>query len=84
MTGLANRLSGPAFKLGRPVVDMTGIKGAYDFILKWAPDDAPVDASSSASIFTALQEQLGLRLEARKLAFSILIVDQADKAPTGN
>jgi len=80
MAGLASRLSGPPFKLGRPVVDMTGIKGPYDFTLKWSSDAA----LTSASIFTALQEQLGLRLEARKTAFSILVIDHMERTPTGN
>jgi uncharacterized protein (TIGR03435 family) len=78
MAGLASRLSGPEFKLGRPVVDMTGIKGAYDFTLKWSSD------AEGPSIFTALQEQLGLRLEARKTAFSIVVIDYMDRVPTGN
>ena len=84
IAGLASRLSGSAFKLGRPVVDMTGIKGAYDFTLKWSSDAALADGSTSPSIFTALQEQLGLRLEARKTAFSILVVDRMERTPTGN
>lgn len=78
MAGFANRLSGPPFRLGRPVVDMTGLKGAYDFTLKWSSD------ATGPSIFTALQDQLGLRLEARKTAFSILVIDHLDKTPTGN
>jgi uncharacterized protein (TIGR03435 family) len=80
MADLADRLSGPVFKLDRPVVDMSGIKGSYDFTLKWAPDGI----GSEASIFTALQEQLGLRLVARKIAFKIVVVDQADKDPGAN
>jgi uncharacterized protein (TIGR03435 family) len=84
MAGLADRLSGTHFKLGRPVVDMTGIKGAYDFILKWAPDDAPADASVNASIFTALREQLGLKLEPRKIAFRILVIDHVERVPSEN
>jgi uncharacterized protein (TIGR03435 family) len=75
---LADRLSGPVFKLGRPVVDMTGIKGTYDCTLKWSSE------AESASIFTALQEQLGLRLEARKTAFSIVVIDHMERTPTGN
>jgi uncharacterized protein (TIGR03435 family) len=78
IAGLADRLSGPIFKLGRPVVDMTGIKGAYDFTLKWSSD------AESPSIFTALQEQIGLRLEARKTTFSIVVIDHMDRTPTGN
>jgi len=81
MVGLADRLSGPVFKLERPVVDMTGIKGAYDFTLNWTLDGAPVDGRSGASIFTALREQLGLRLEARKIVFRIVVVDHADREP---
>jgi uncharacterized protein (TIGR03435 family) len=76
LASLADRLSGPVFKLDRPVVDMTGIKGAYDFTLEWSPD--------GASIFAALQDELGLRLEARTMAFSILIVDHADREPASN
>ena len=84
VAGLASRLSGPVFKLSRPVVDMTGIKGAYDFTLKWSSDAALADGQTSPSIFTALQEQLGLRLEARKTAFSIVVIDHMDRVPTGN
>jgi uncharacterized protein (TIGR03435 family) len=84
MAGLANRLSGPNFKLSRPVVDMTGIKGAWDFVLKWASDDAPAEDRTEPSIFIALQEQLGLRLEPRKIAFRIVVVDSIAKTPTQN
>jgi uncharacterized protein (TIGR03435 family) len=82
MSGLADRLSGSGFKLGRPVVDMTRIKGSYNFVLSWAPDNAPADGR--ASLFTALQEQLGLKLEPRKIMSKILVVDHAEKAPTEN
>jgi uncharacterized protein (TIGR03435 family) len=63
MSSFADRLSGPVFKLERPVVDMTGIRGVYDLALEWAPDGASVDGRPGTSIFTALQEQLGLKLE---------------------
>ncbi len=84
ISALADRLSGPVFKLDRPVVDMTGIQGVYDFTLNWAPDGAPADGHSGASIFTALQEQLGLKLEARKIVFKIIVVDHVDKDPSIN
>jgi uncharacterized protein (TIGR03435 family) len=80
VAGLANRLSGPAFKLGRPVVDMTGLKGAYDFTLNWSSDTV----LAGPSVFTAIEEQLGLRLVARKAAFKIVVVDRVEKVPTGN
>jgi uncharacterized protein (TIGR03435 family) len=81
VAGLADRLSGPVFKLDRPVVDMTGIKGVYDFTLNWAPGDAASDGRSGPSIFTALQEQLGLKLEPRKIPFRIVVVDHVEKDP---
>ncbi len=84
MSGLVDRLSGPIFKLGRPVMDMTGIDGAYDFTLRWATDTAPVDADAAPSLFTALEEQLGVRLETRELTVAVLVVDHAERVPSGN
>jgi uncharacterized protein (TIGR03435 family) len=84
MASFADRLSGPVFKLERPVIDMTGIKGSYDLTLEWAPDGMSVDGRPGASIFTALQEQLGLKLEVRETTIGILVVDHADRIPTGN
>ena len=56
--------------LGRPVINMTGDNRKFDFHLKWTPDDAQTGADSATpdrpSLFTALQEQLGLKLESRK------------------
>ena len=74
----------------RPVVDQTGLKGVFDLALTWSPstevaslgDAAP--SPDGASVFTALQEQMGLRLEARKGPVDVLVVDQADKVPTEN
>jgi uncharacterized protein (TIGR03435 family) len=65
----------------RTVIDKTGLKGNYDFELKWTPDDAPVGSTeeNSGSIFTAVQEQLGLRLDASKGMVETLIVDHAEK-----
>lgn len=76
--------------LGRTVIDRTGSDGAFDFKLQWTPDptqsplpsdpgQAPPDPSGP-SLFTALQEQLGLRLEAQKAPVEILVVDRATKA----
>lgn len=85
MQALANRLSGPLFKLRRPVVDETGIEGVYDFILAWAPEGAPSDAAASApSIFTAIQEELGLKLEPRKITVPALVVDRIERIPSAN
>jgi uncharacterized protein (TIGR03435 family) len=79
---------------GRVVIDSTGLQGGYDFTLKWSPVDlsaAPPDAnvdgrasnpttdSSGPSLFTALQEQLGLKLEPRKAPVDVLVIDHVEK-----
>jgi uncharacterized protein (TIGR03435 family) len=79
MAGLASRLSGPVFHLDRPVVDRTGLKGSYDITLNWSAKDP-----TGPSLFTAIEEQLGLRLATEKLPFRILIVDNVNRAPTPN
>jgi len=69
-------------QLGRIVVDQTGLRGNYDFSLQWDPDqtaDSPV-ASIGPSLFTALQEQMGLRLESQKTRGEVLAIDSAEKA----
>jgi len=76
-SSLAEVASGLADIVGRPVADRTEIAGVYDVKLQWAPDDRP-DAAGP-SLFTALQEQAGLRLEARKVPVAILVVDRAEK-----
>jgi uncharacterized protein (TIGR03435 family) len=82
LAGFAEYLSG---RLDRPVVDQTGLTEAYEIQLAWTPDtaDAPTD-SNSPSIFTAIQEQLGLRLTAGKMSVRRLVVDHIEKNPTDN
>jgi uncharacterized protein (TIGR03435 family) len=79
VSGLTIRLSA---LLGRPVVDVTGEERKFDFHLRWTPDDTPPGADAanadSPSLPTALQEQLGLKLEARKVQVDVLVVDRAD------
>lgn len=72
-----------ANQLGSPVTDRTGSKGFFDFTLEWTPDAAS-DGTPGASIFDALQEQLGLKLEARKGPAEMLVIDHVEKTPTGN
>jgi uncharacterized protein (TIGR03435 family) len=90
MAHFAERLSRVA---DRPVVDATGVAGAFDFELKWTPDSSrakPAENSGAQladlppSLFTAIEEQLGLKLEPRKAPVEILIVDHAEKVPTEN
>jgi uncharacterized protein (TIGR03435 family) len=73
--------------LGRPVVDMTGDNRKFDIHLRWTPDDTPTGTDSAApdrpSLFTALQEQLGLKLESGKVLADVLVVDHAE-LPTDN
>ena len=64
--------------LGRSVVDNTGLSGDYDFTLEWVPDEKA--ESNGPSIFTALQEQLGLNLESTKGPVETLVIDSAEKA----
>jgi uncharacterized protein (TIGR03435 family) len=69
---------------GRPILDMTGLTGSYDFKLEWVqenPGAVSPDASdlSGASLLEAVQDQLGLKLEARKSHMEILVIDRAEK-----
>jgi bla regulator protein blaR1 len=80
--------------VGRPVVDKTGLTGTFDMTLHWTPDDtqaflAPAQPAtappenSGPSIFTALQEQLGLRLDSQKGPVEVLVIDSA-QLPSAN
>jgi len=71
------------FVLDRPAVDKTDITGHFDLVLHWTPDGAPEEASAPPSLFTAIQEQLGLKLEAMKTATDVLVIDRAER-PTDN
>jgi len=83
--------------VGRVVVDKTGLSGNYEFNLTWTPDNlpqrppgapeplingAPIDPNGP-SIFTAVQEQLGLKLDSQKGPVSVLVIDRAEH-PTEN
>jgi uncharacterized protein (TIGR03435 family) len=64
----------------RPVLDRTGLTGEFTFEAKFAPvDNNGVNNTSSPSIFTALQEQLGLKLEAADAPLEVLVIDHAEK-----
>jgi len=84
MQELAGMLAG---NVGRPVKDATGLKGEYDFVLRWVADSAgPVsgDAAPGPTILAAIQQQLGLKLEPSKTQVDILVIDHLDKTPTEN
>jgi uncharacterized protein (TIGR03435 family) len=67
--------------MGRPIVDKTGLPGRFHILLQYTP---PSDTLPGPDILTAMQEQLGLKLEAQKGSVEILKVDSADKVPTDN
>ena len=67
-------------QLREPVSDHTGLKGIYDFTLDWGQDDSV----PGPSLFTAVQEQLGLKLETKRVPLEVLVVDHAEKVPTAN
>jgi uncharacterized protein (TIGR03435 family) len=75
MAGLAGALSRLT---GRRVFDRTGLSGGFRFVLEWTPDDNHDGATglpTGPSLFTALQEQLGLRLESQKEPIEMLVID---------
>jgi uncharacterized protein (TIGR03435 family) len=73
-----------AQETGRPVVDKTGLTGKYDFTLQYTPTgQAATDESNKPSIFTALEEQLGLKLVPTKQPVEVLVVDSIEQ-PTEN
>ena len=79
--------------LDRPVADRTGLSGRYDFDLNWEPDEsqfggalpsaAPGDASGLPDLFTAIQQQLGLKLEAVRGRIEAFVIDHAER-PSAN
>jgi bla regulator protein BlaR1 len=80
-------------QLGRPVLDKTGLTGKYDLTLQWTPDNshlpmlretesthsAPPPAPSRSSLFTMIQEQLGLELESQDSPVETLVIDHVEK-----
>jgi uncharacterized protein (TIGR03435 family) len=88
MTEFASVLQASGNILARPVVDQTGLGSArYDFMLTWTPDapqpnaPAPVDNTAAPpDLFTAFQQQLGLKLESTKAPVDVLVIDRAEKS----
>ncbi len=77
MTALTKKLSE---MLRLPVADLTEMNGQFDFRLEWIPDDMqPQSLSSGSSIFSAVQEQLGLKLESHKVPVEVLAIDHVEK-----
>jgi uncharacterized protein (TIGR03435 family) len=80
--------------LDKPVVNQTGLSGRFDFTLKFTPDQTqlppgvrlpppPDDGTAPPDLFTAMQEQLGLKLQATKAPVDVIVIDRVAK-PSGN
>ncbi len=68
------------FHVDRPIVDHTGLRGRYDFKLQWATDDAPAETHDAPpGLFTAIQEQIGLKLERMKAPANVLVIEEIAK-----
>jgi uncharacterized protein (TIGR03435 family) len=81
MAELAHQLSRTRV-IDRPVFDKTGITGEFDFTYEYAPDDN--DSAGRPSIFTAIQQKLGLKLESTKGPVEVVVIDRAEKVPSAN
>jgi uncharacterized protein (TIGR03435 family) len=95
MAELAETLSR---RLGSPVRDMTELAGAYRVVLEWSREDKEAQKIAKGkpgkdavdkgkdlpSIFTAIQQQLGLKLESRKTPAELFVIDHVERAPTEN
>jgi uncharacterized protein (TIGR03435 family) len=82
VSALAGMLRG---QVRAPVVDKTGLTGKYDFTLEYAPQGfATAGDDAAPPLEAAIQEQLGLKLEAKKVPTDVIVIDKADKVPTAN
>jgi len=79
---IANLFHNSGF-IDRPMIDKTNLSGEYDVALKWTPENATAEDPSAPSLFTAIQEQWGLRLEAQTVPLDFLVIDHVEK-PTEN
>lgn len=77
MQVFARNLSGPA---GRNVIDKSGLPGAYDFELEFTPEQSA--DTTGPSLFTAMQEQLGLKLESQRGPVEVLVIDRVETPTT--
>lgn len=70
-------------RLGRTMLDRTGLEGPYAVALDWVPDQAG-DAATGPTLTTALREQSGLNLTTAKSPVALLVIDHIEKSPTAN
>jgi uncharacterized protein (TIGR03435 family) len=68
------------FYADRPVVDRTTLQGRYDFQLRWTADEAHgTEPDAPPELFTAIQEQIGLKLEPVKAAADVIVIDRVER-----
>jgi len=79
----------------RPVVDQAGLTGRYDLMLNWTPDESqfggrggqlpppPANVEPDPDLFTAIQQQLGLKLDAARTSTEVLVIERVEK-PSDN
>ena len=78
--------------LDRPVIDKTGLQGRYDFTLTWTPDETQfasfgvriptsTDPNAPPVLFTAIQEQIGLKLDSVRAPVEVMVIDRVEGPP---
>jgi len=77
---MADFVMGEQFFVDRPIVDQTGLRGRYDFSIHYTWDDAhSTDPNAAPGLFTAVQEQLGLKFEPTKAPVDVFVIDHIDR-----
>jgi len=73
------------FFVDRPIMDQTGLAGRYDFNLRWSFEEMEASSNPNAApgLFTAVQEQLGLKLEAVRAPADVVVIDKVER-PSAN
>jgi uncharacterized protein (TIGR03435 family) len=71
-------------RVGKPIEDGSGLKGLYDISLYWLMNPRSDMDPSGPDLFEALQQQLGLKLQPKKITIQAVVVDHVDKVPTAN
>lgn len=91
MPEFAERLSVRPLAVDRPVLDQTGMSGGYDFSLRFADNIGSlkgaledIDRNGGISLFAVIQDQMGVKLDPRKMPLPALVIERADENPSGN
>ena len=74
----------PGYFRDGPVMDLSNLKGTYDFKLEWITAGEASNGSPGPTMFNAVQDQLGLKLERRRQPVEVFVIDTLDRTPTEN